>query len=227
MRDELTQYIEHTLLRPDAVENDYVRLCRESVEHGFFGVCVPPCRVRLASSLLAESGIRVVSVVGFPLGFQTTAAKVYEAENALAEGAHEIDMVINIGALKEKQWHTLEQEIGEIVRAAEGCKGQSVVKVIIETCYLTDEEKRAAVEVICSSGANFVKTSTGFGTDGATVEDVELLHKAAGGRLGVKAAGGIRTREQALVLVRAGASRLGTSRGPALVSVPPSLEKRI
>jgi len=214
MKDELAKYIEHTLLRPDAVEADYVRLCQEAVEYGFYGVCVPPSRIGLARGLLAGSDVRVVTVAGFPLGFQSSAAKVYEVENALAEGAHEVDMVINIGLLKEGNWKAVEQEIRGVVRAGAGCL---VVKVIIETCYLTDQEKIKAAKLVQAAGADFIKTSTGFGPQGATVHDVELIRQTVGDKLLIKAAGGIRTRESALSLLRAGAARLGTSSGPALV----------
>lgn len=217
MKDKLAKYIEHTLLVPQAVDGDYERLCREAVEHEFYGVCVPPSRVRFACSLLSGSDVRVVTVVGFPLGFQTTAAKVFEAENALAEGAQELDMVINIGLLKEGQRAALEQEISSVVHAAGSCREMSVIKVIIETCYLTDKEKSNAARVIHAAGADFVKTSTGFGPKGASVEDVALLRKAVPGQLQIKAAGGIRTREHALALIKAGADRLGTSRGPDLI----------
>lgn len=216
VKGDLAGSIEHTLLQPQAVDSDYERLCREAMDYGFFGVCIPPSRVRFVSSLLKGSQVRVVTVVGFPLGFQTKAAKVFEAENALAEGAQELDMVINIGYLKDGQWDSVEKEISSVVQAAAGQRGW-VVKVIIETCYLTDLEKRTAVEIIKSAGADFVKTSTGFGSGGAKVEDVALLHQAAQGRLQIKAAGGIRTREKAIALIKAGATRLGTSCGPALI----------
>ena len=214
MKDELAKYIEHTLLRPDAVEADYVRLCQDAVEHGFYGVCVPPSRISLARDLLAGSDVRVVTVVGFPLGFQSSAAKLFEVENALTEGAHEIDMVINIGLLKEGKWKAVEQEIREIVEVG---AGRLVVKVIIETCYLNDQEKIKAAQLVQAAGADFIKTSTGFGPQGATVHDVELIRRTVGDKLLIKAAGGIKTRESALSLLRAGATRLGTSRGPALI----------
>lgn len=214
MQDELAKYIEHTLLKADAVESDYVRLCREAVEYGFYGVCVPSSRIGLARDLLAESTVRVITVVGFPLGFQTSEAKVFEVENALAEGAHEIDMVINIGLLKEGKWKVVEQEIRDVVQVG---AGRLVVKVIIETCYLTDQEKIKAAHVVQAAGADFIKTSTGFGPQGACVHDVELIHRIVGDELQIKAAGGIKTRESALSLLKAGAARLGTSSGPALI----------
>lgn len=216
---QLASMIEHTLLRPDAVSEDYERLCREALEYRFYGVCVPPIRVSLARSLLAGSGVRVVTVIGFPLGFQPTRIKTMEAEGALLEGAQELDVAMNIGALKEGRYQEVEREIRELVSLCEGIRPERpLVKVIIETCCLTDAEKLLAVRLISEAGADFVKTSTGFGKGGATVEDVALLKRAAKGRLGIKASGGIRTREQALALVAAGAQRLGTSRGPDLVA---------
>ncbi|MFY9139319.1 MAG: deoxyribose-phosphate aldolase [Thermacetogeniaceae bacterium] len=214
MKDELAKYIEHTLLRPDAVEADYVRLCQEAVEYGFYGVCVPPSRIGLARELLADSDVRIVTVAGFPLGFQSSAAKLFEVENALTQGADEIDMVINIGLLKEGKWKAVEQEIQQIVGVG---AGHLVVKVIIETCYLDDQEKVKAAQLVQTAGADFIKTSTGFGPQGATVHDVELIRRTVGDKLLIKAAGGIRTREKALSLLRAGAARLGTSSGPALI----------
>lgn len=215
MKDELAKCIEHTLLRPDAVEADYVRLYQEAVEYGFYGVCVPPSRIGLAREHLADSDVRVVTVAGFPLGFQSSAAKVFEVEKALSEGAHEIDVVINIGLLKEGKWKAVEQEIQQIVGVG---AGRLVVKVIIETCYLNDQEKIRAAQLVQAAGADFIKTSTGFGPQGATVHDVELIRRTVGDKLLIKAAGGIKTRESALSLLRAGAARLGTSRGPALIN---------
>lgn len=215
---QLASIIEHTLLRPDAVAGDYERLCREALAYRFYGVCVPPNRVGFVRSLLAGSDVRVVTVIGFPFGFQSGRAKVNEADEALSEGAQELDVVMNIGALKEGRYQVVENEIHELVALCSCIKpDRPVLKVIIESCYLTDAEKLLAVRLIGEAGADFVKTSTGFGPGGATVEDVSLLKGAASGRLGIKASGGIRTREQALALVAAGARRLGTSRGPDLV----------
>lgn len=212
--ENLASYLEHTLLRPDAVAGDYETLCKEAENYGFCGVCVPPDRVCLACALLAGSGVKVVTVAGFPLGFQTTAVKVKEVEQALTDGAQEVDAVINIGLLKEGRLSAVQQEV-ESLAAVTG--SGYLLKVIIETCYLTAEEKVQAARLIRDAGADFVKTSTGFGPGGATVADVSLLYKATGGELQVKAAGGIRTREQALALIKAGATRLGTSRGPDLI----------
>ncbi len=217
---DLASLIEHTLLRPDATARDFEQLCREALDFRFYGVCVPPDRVRLARSLLAGSGVKVVTVAGFPLGFQTAAVKAFEIENALAAGAEEIDAVLNIGALKEARFSFVEEEVRslvEAVRAAGRSGARPLLKIIVETCCLTAAEKIQAARLILEAGADFVKTSTGFAPGGATVEDVALLREATGGRLKIKAAGGIRTRAQALALVAAGADRLGTSRGPALV----------
>jgi deoxyribose-phosphate aldolase len=217
---DLAPLIEHTLLRPEATARDCEQLCREAMNFRFYGVCVPPNRVRLARSLLAGSGVKVVTVAGFPLGFQTVAVKVFEIENALAAGAEEIDAVLNIGALKEARFSFVEAEVRslmEAVRAAGRSGARPLLKIIVETCYLSDTEKTQAARLVLEAGADFVKTSTGFAPGGARVEDVALLREAAGGRLKIKAAGGIRTRAQALALVAAGADRLGTSRGPALV----------
>ncbi len=216
----LAPFIEHTLLRPDAVAGDYERLCREACEYGFYGVCVPPQRVGLARSLLSGSAVRVVTVAGFPFGFQALAAKEKEVEEALANGADEVDAVIHIAALKEGRFVEVGREVSALVKVVSSAgkgEGRPLLKVIIETCYLTDEEKVAAARLIRDAGADFVKTSTGFGPGGATVEDVALLIRATGGELRVKASGGIRTKEQALALIAAGAARLGTSRGPDLV----------
>jgi deoxyribose-phosphate aldolase len=216
----LAPFIEHTLLRPDAVAEDYERLCREACECGFYGVCVPPQRVGLARSLLSGSAVRVVTVAGFPFGFQDLAAKEKEVEEALAKGADEVDAVIHIGALKEGRFSEVGREVSALVKVVSSAgkgEGRPLLKMIIETCYLTDEEKVAAARLIRDAGADFVKTSTGFGPGGATVEDVALLIRATGGELRVKASGGIRTKEQALALIAAGAARLGTSRGPDLV----------
>lgn len=218
--ENLAPYIEHTLLRPDAVAKDYEHLCKEALEYGFCCVCVPPQRIDLARSLLSGSGIRVVTVAGFPLGFQTLAVKAREVENALAEGADEVDVVINIGALKEGRFSDAGREVAALMGVVTSTgkeEERPLLKVIIETCYLTGEEKVTAARLICDAGADFVKTSTGFGPGGATVEDVLLLFQATGGELKVKASGGIRTKEQAVALIDAGAARLGTSRGPDLV----------
>lgn len=188
---EIAKYIDHTNLKPYATKEDIIKLCDEAIEYGFYAVCVNPYRVKLAKDYLREknANIKVASVIGFPLGATPTEVKVFEAKKALDDGADELDMVINIGALKDKDYEYVKNDIAEVVKVAHerGAK----VKVIIETCYLTEEEKVKACELAKEAGADFVKTSTGFGTGGgATVEDVRLMRKVVGPEIGVKAAGG-------------------------------------
>ncbi|NJE01951.1 deoxyribose-phosphate aldolase [Thermococcus sp. JdF3] len=220
-RIDIAGYIDHTNLKPYATADDIRKLCDEAVEYGFYAVCVNPYRVKLAREYLREKGadVKVASVIGFPLGATPTEVKVFEAERALDDGADELDMVINIGALKDGDYEYVRKDIAEVVRVAHerGAK----VKVIIETCYLTEEEKVKACELAKEAGADFVKTSTGFGTGGATVEDVRLMRKVVGSEMGVKAAGGIRTYEQAVAMVEAGATRIGTSSGIKIVEGAP------
>jgi len=209
----LAEKIEHTLLKPEAREADIRLLCDEALRAGVLGVCVNSCRVLLAKKLLAGSGIKIVTVVGFPLGAAATEAKAAEASAAAELGADELDMVLNVGALKDCAYDYVRQDIAGVVKAAEG----RPVKVILETCLLSDEEKIKATELAAFAGAQFVKTSTGFGASGATLADVKLL--AAEARrlgLGVKASGGIRSLEFALALSEAGADRLGVSAGAKL-----------
>jgi deoxyribose-phosphate aldolase len=212
---DLAPLIDHTLLKPDASRPDIERLCEEARAYGFAAVCVNPVWVRLAARLLARTAVRVASVVAFPLGAQTPAGKAREARALRAEGAHELDMVLNLGALKDGDDAGVVREIEGVVRAA---GPGAVVKVILETCYLTRAEKIRACRLARSAGARFVKTSTGFGPGGATVEDVRLLRRSVGPRVGVKAAGGIRDLRTARAMVRAGASRIGTSAGVAVVT---------
>ena len=204
---DISRYIDHTNLKPYASKEDIIRLCDEAIQYNFYAVCVNPYRVKLAKDYLREKGadVRVASVIGFPLGATPTEVKVFEAKRALEDGADELDMVINIGALKDGDYEYVKNDIAE------------VVKVILETCYLTDEEKVKACELAKEAGADFVKTSTGFGTGGATVEDVRLMRKVVGPEMGVKASGGIRTYEQALAMIEAGATRIGTSSGVRIV----------
>ncbi len=209
-RRELARYIEHTNLNPYATREDIAMLCQEAKKYGFYGVCVTPSRVKDASEFLKDTDIRVVTVIGFPLGSTFPEVKIQEALMAMNLGAHELDMVMNIGAFKDGNYDAVEREIREIVEVAHprGVK----VKVIIETCYLSDEEKLKAAEIIKRSGADFLKTSTGFGREGAKVEDVELIHRNFPD-LGIKAAGGIRDAKKAIALINAGATRIGASRG--------------
>ncbi|MEW6302404.1 MAG: deoxyribose-phosphate aldolase [Verrucomicrobiota bacterium] len=211
--NELARYIDHTLLKPDAVKGDIEKLCAEAKEHGFYGVCVNTSRLALAHALLEDSEIKVSAVVGFPLGACDADAKRFETEVALDLGAQEIDMVLNIGRLKDGDDKYVLRELRDVVEAAE----ERPVKVILETCLLTREEKIRACRLVLDSGANFVKTSSGFSAGGATIEDVRLLREIVGKDFGVKAAGGIRDAAMARALIEAGANRLGTSASVAIV----------
>lgn len=210
----LAQRIDHTLLSASAVRADIVRLCREARQYGFAAVCVNPYWVPIVASELAGSGIGVATVVGFPLGASRTAVKAAEAGDAIAAGATEIDMVLNIGAFKSGDREAALQDVRAVVLA---CAGRAAVKVIIETCYLTDEEKREAALLCQEAGANYVKTSTGFGSGGATAADVALIRAAVGPDMGIKASGGVRDAAFARELIGAGATRLGASASVAIV----------
>jgi deoxyribose-phosphate aldolase len=211
--NELARFIDHTLLKPDATAADIERLCAEAREHQFFAVCVNGSRVAQAGHVLDGSEVKVAAVVGFPLGAADSDSKRFETEAALDNGAQEIDVVINIGRLKDGDHACVLRELRDVVEAAD----ERPVKVILETCLLTREEKIRACQVALDSGAQFVKTSTGFSTAGATVEDVKLLREIVGPKFGVKAAGGIRDVLAALAMIEAGATRLGTSNGVAIV----------
>ena len=211
---QLSEYIDHTLLKPDAGTDQIVRLCREARENVFKSVCVNPCHAALVKKELAGSPVLTCVVIGFPLGAIATAVKVFEAKTAIADGADEIDMVINIGALKDKNLDLVEIDIRSVVEAA---KDKALVKVIIECCLLTEAEKIAACECILRAGADYVKTSTGFSTGGATFADVALLRKTVGDKAGVKASGGVRDYQTAKAMIEAGASRIGTSAGVEIV----------
>ena len=201
--------IDHTLLKPQASEDQFARLCEEAVEQGFVSVCIPPNRVPFAVGRLYGSNVKVGTVVAFPCGYASLRQKITETSELVAAGAEEIDMVLSIGPLRERHFDAVEEEIAQVVLAAE----QAPVKVIIECCFLDDELKRAATELVVKAGAAYVKTSTGFGPSGATSEDVALLAAAAAGRVGVKAAGGIRDLQTLQQMVAAGATRIGTSSG--------------
>ena len=209
----LNKYIDHTILKATASSSDVQKLCEEAIEHEFYSVCVNGCYVADAKHLLQGTDVKVAAVVGFPLGAMTTAAKVFEAKEAVENGASEIDMVINIAKLKDGEFEFVENEIRQIKEAI----GDNVLKVIIETCYLTDEEKVKACELSLAAKADFVKTSTGFGTDGATYEDVKLMKSVVGDNAKVKASGGVRDKETAQKYVDLGAERLGTSSGIEIV----------
>jgi deoxyribose-phosphate aldolase len=210
----LSRAIEHTLLVATATRVMVDRLCAEARTHNLFGVCVNPCYVTRAAGLLADTDVRVITVVGFPLGASTTKAKAFECAQAVADGAHEIDMVVNLGALKAADRFIVRDDMAAVVAAADG----RPVKVILETSVLTDGEKVLACQLAASAGASFVKTSTGFAQGGATLEDVSLLRNAVGNALGVKASGGIRDAAFARALMAAGADRLGTSCGAQIAA---------
>ena len=207
------KYIDHTILKATASSSDIQKLCEEAIEHEFYSVCVNGCYVADAKQLLQGTDVKVAAVVGFPLGAMTTAAKVFEAKEAVENGASEIDMVINVAKLKDGEFEYVENEIRQIKEAI----GDNVLKVIIETCYLTDEEKVKACELSLVAKADFVKTSTGFGTGGATYEDVKLMKSVVGDNAKVKASGGVRDKETAEKYVELGAERLGTSSGIDIV----------
>ena len=209
----LNKYIDHTILKATASSSDVQKLCEEAIEHEFYSVCVNGCYVADAKQLLQGTDVKVAAVVGFPLGAMTTAAKVFEAKEAVENGAGEIDMVINIAKLKDGEFEYVEDEIRQIKEVI----GDNVLKVIIETCYLTDEEKVKACELSLAAKADFVKTSTGFGTGGATYEDVKLMKSVVGDNAKVKASGGVRDKETAQKYVDLGADRLGTSSGIEIV----------
>ena len=200
--------IDHTLLKADATEDMVKELCNEAKTYNFAAVCVNPYYVKLANEILKDSNVKVATVIGFPLGSNTSEVKAFETENAIKNGADEVDMVINIGALKGKDYDLVKEVIKAVVGAA---KDKALVKVIIETCLLNEEEKRIACELSKEAGADYVKTSTGFSTGGATVEDVKLMREIVGENIGVKASGGIRDYEKAKAMVDAGASRIGAS----------------
>ena len=205
--------IDHTLLKQDATPEQIIALCEEAKKFDFMSVCVNPAYVPLAAECLKGSDVKVCTVIGFPLGMNLTRTKVEEAELAIKEGADEIDMVINVGMLKAGHDQFVEEEIRELKAVA----GKRVLKVIIETCLLTDEEKVRACIASKNAGADFVKTSTGFSTGGATVHDVSLMRKTVGPDMGVKASGGVRTHEDLLAMVEAGATRIGTSNGTKII----------
>ncbi|MGE5633012.1 MAG: deoxyribose-phosphate aldolase [Caulobacteraceae bacterium] len=214
-KNELARYIDHTILKPDAKESDVIKLCREALEYKFASVCVNPFNVKLAYSLLQGTEVKVCTVVGFPLGATTKEAKAFEAAQAIEGGATEVDMVINVGALKSGKLDVVEEDIRTVAAA---CKDKALLKVIIETCLLSNEEKVTACNLSQKAGADFVKTSTGFSTGGATVEDIALMRKTVGPEMGVKASGGIRTLETALQMIEAGATRIGASASVGIIN---------
>ena len=215
---KMAQYIDHTLLKPEAQRSAFDKLCDEALQYRFKAVCVNSCRVAYVAEKLEGGGVEVCSVVGFPLGAMETRAKAFEASQAIEDGATEVDMVLNIGALKSGDLKTVNDDIRSLRSAA---KGSTVLKVIIETCLLTDDEKTLACEIAKKAGADFVKSSTGFSTGGATIEDITLMRKVVGSDMGVKASGGIKDFATAFAMISAGAIRLGTSSGIAIVEGVP------
>jgi len=209
----MASLIDHTLLKPEATAADIQRVCSEAVSFGFYSVCVNPCRVSLASAGLAGSGVTVCTVAGFPFGACTTDIKADEAVTAVQDGAREIDMVINIGMLKDGMYEHVYRDINTVVEAVNSLGKDLPVKVIIETCFLTDEEKEIACRICVDAGARYIKTSTGTGPAGATVRDIQIIRKSVPPGTGIKAAGGIKTLDRAMQMIGAGATRIGTSSG--------------
>jgi deoxyribose-phosphate aldolase len=207
--------MDHTILKADTPKSEVLRIIEEAKKYHFYSVCVNPVWVSLAAEELKGEPVSVCTVIGFPLGASTTATKVFETEDAIKNGADEVDMVISVGQLKSGDYEAVQNDIAGVVTAA---KDRALVKVILETCLLTDEEIVKACELAKAAGADFVKTSTGFSTGGADVNDVRLMRETVGPEMGVKASGGIHNEAQALVMVEAGASRLGTSASVAIIS---------
>lgn len=214
-KEQLAKMIDYTLLKPDATKDDIIKLCKEAKKYNFASVCINPVYASLVTKLLKRTTIKICTVIGFPLGANTSEVKIFEAKNAIEKGTQEIDMVINIGALKSNNYELVKNDIMAVVEVAK--KRNVVVKAILETGLLTEEEKVIACKLAKRAGADFVKTSTGFGPSGATIHDVKLLKKVVGKGMGVKAAGGIKNYKDALIMIRAGADRIGTSLGVKIV----------
>jgi len=212
---DVAQYIDHTLLKPEAVESQFAQLCDEAAQYNFYSVCVNPYWVEFCARRLRGKGVKVASVIGFPLGATDSRTKGFETRNAIENGAGEIDMVINIGALKSGNLKAVEEDIRSVVRAS---RSTTVVKVIIETCLLTDDEKVLACQTAKTAGADFVKTSTGFSKGGATASDIALMRRVVGPGMGIKASGGVRTYDDAKTMIESGATRIGASASVKIVS---------
>ncbi|MCF7560158.1 deoxyribose-phosphate aldolase [Sabulilitoribacter multivorans] len=211
---KLNKFIDHTLLKPTATKHDIANLCNEAITYDFFSVCLNSCYVKLAKQHLKNSSVKVCSVIGFPLGAMNTNAKVEEAKLALKDGGDEIDMVINLGLLKSKDY----DDVLEDIKAVKNIMPNNILKVILETCYLVDNEIIKASEIAIQAGADFLKTSTGFGSGGATIHDVKLMQNVAKNKVGIKASGGIKDAETALEYINIGVNRLGTSSGVSIVT---------
>lgn len=207
-KQQLASMIDHTILKADATRESVEKICKEALEYKFASVCINPANIELAAEMLKGSEVKVCTVIGFPLGANTSEVKTFETKDAIAKGADEVDMVINIGRLKDKDYEYVKNDIKAVVEAA---KGKALTKVIIETCLLTDEEKVKACELSKEAGADFVKTSTGFSTGGATPEDIKLMRETVGPDMGVKASGGVRSFEDAKAVIENGATRIGAS----------------
>lgn len=212
-KKDLARMIDHTSLKPEVTEREIEVLCKEALEYNFASVCVNPSMVAKAASFLKDSDVKVCTVIGFPLGATTTEVKAFETEDVIKKGATEVDMVINVGKLKEGNLEYVKNDIEAVVNAA---KGKALTKVIIETCLLTDEEKVTACRLSKEAGADFVKTSTGFSTGGATASDIKLMRETVGPDLGVKASGGVRSLEDAITMIENGATRIGASASIAI-----------
>lgn len=213
--NDLAKYIDHTALKANTTEEDIIKLSAEARKYGFASVCINPCWIPLAAQQLKDSSVNVCTVIGFPLGANTPETKAFETRDAIEKGAGEVDMVINVGALKAGLNAKVEEDIRAVVDAADK---KALVKVIIEACLLTDEEKVTACQLAVRAGADYVKTSTGFSTGGATAADVRLMRETVGPSIGVKAAGGIHTKSEALAMIEAGATRIGASSGIKIVA---------
>ena len=210
---QIAKMIDHTILKAEATESEIIKLCKEAIHYNFASVCVNPSMVPVAAKELKGTHVKVCTVIGFPLGATTTEVKAFETKDVIEKGATEVDMVINVGKLKERNLEYVKNDIKAVVEAA---KGKALTKVIIETCLLTEEEKIIACKLSKEAGADFVKTSTGFSTGGATVEDIKLMRETVGPEMGVKASGGVRSKKDALAMIENGATRIGASASIAI-----------
>lgn len=215
MNNKIANMIDHTVLKAFTTKEDVIKICNEAKENGFFSVCINPTQIEFVKNELKGSNVKVCTVIGFPLGANTPEVKAFETKDAIAKGADEVDMVINIGALKDKNYDLVYEDIKAVVDAADK---DALVKVIIETCYLTDEEKKIACELALKAGTDYVKTSTGFGTGGSTPEDIKLMRETVGPKIGVKASGGVRNTKDAEAVIEAGATRIGASASVEIIS---------
>lgn len=215
MNSKIANMIDHTILKAVATKEDVIKICNEAKEYGFFSVCINPTHIEFVKNELKGSDVKVCTVIGFPLGANTPEVKAFETKDAIAKGADEVDMVINVGALKDKNYDLVFKDIKAVVDAADK---KALVKVIIETCYLSDDEKKIACELAVKAGTDFVKTSTGFGTGGSTPDDIKLMRETVGKNIGVKASGGVRNEKDAIAVIEAGTSRIGASASIAIVS---------